>query len=58
MDLQVLRPGYQSSQSSQNNLLTISEFEEIVQRLEDSFKLLDLAKDALSDPENLDHLRK
>ncbi|CDW83715.1 UNKNOWN [Stylonychia lemnae] len=58
MDIGILRPSSQSSQSSQNNLLTISEYEEIVQRLEDSFRLLDMVKDALSSSDNFDQMKQ
>jgi len=37
--------------------LSISEYEEIAQRLESSLKQLELIKDALSSPENFENLR-
>jgi hypothetical protein len=48
------------SQSSDHNnqvSLTIFEYEEIAQRLEESHKLLDLISDAISTVENLEILR-
>lgn len=38
--------------------LTISEYDEIAQRLESSLKQLDLLKSALHSPENLEALRQ
>ena len=55
MDLKLLKPDYQSSQSSHNHMLSITEYEEISRRLEDSHQLLDLVKSCLSDPENLEN---
>ena len=54
--------GYQSSQTSNDNnnqfALTISEYEEIASRLEDSQKLLELVNDTISTPENLENMRQ
>ena len=51
-----------SSQNSEGNnnpplMLTISEYEEIALRLDESLKHLSLIVDALSTPENLEALR-
>eukprot|EP00347_Sterkiella_histriomuscorum_P016494 403352965 len=66
MDLQILRPATNyaeeivshSSSQSHANLLTISEYDQIQNRLEDSYKILDLVKDALSNPDNMEQLRQ
>lgn len=53
-------PPQVNSQSSDHNnqvALTIFEYEEIAQRLEESHKLLDLISDAISTVENLEILR-
>ena len=49
-----------SSQTTENGnhyMLSISEYEEIARRLEDSHKQLDLVLDAIATPENLENLR-
>ncbi len=47
-----------SQHSSQENLLTISEYEEISARLEDSHQLLDLVNACLSTPENYENMKQ